>query len=65
MRNYFGEFEMHLSVNTSSESELDSFRAWCKQHDFKCVHIVLDRGLFSSQPMVTWQRANTDLPTFA
>lgn len=45
-----GDFEIHVTVHAGKAEELATFAA---RHGLKFVHIVLDRGLFVSQPMLT------------
>ncbi|MFO1001592.1 MAG: hypothetical protein U0936_14730 [Planctomycetaceae bacterium] len=42
MRDYRGNFEVHLTVRTVGP--FDQFRNWCVAEQSKCVWIVLDRG---------------------
>jgi hypothetical protein len=60
MRNYRGNFEVHLTVR--AVGTLDAFRAWCEAERCKCVRIVLARGAQLEQPMATWRRDDTVLP---
>lgn len=60
MRDYRGNFEVHLTVRTVGPT--DQFRNWCVAEQCKCVWIVLDRGAEVQQPMATWRRASTVLP---
>lgn len=59
MRDYRGNFEVHLTVRTVGP--IDQFRNWCISEQCKCVWIVLDRGAEVQQPMATWRRASTVL----
>lgn len=59
---YAGEFEIHLTVQTD-DIDASSFRLWCDRLDFKCVRIVLSRGTHAEQPMATWRRRDSELPT--
>jgi hypothetical protein len=45
-----GDFEIHLTCHAVSAEPLEALAA---RHGLKFVHIVLDRGSFTSQPMVT------------
>jgi hypothetical protein len=58
-----GHFEVHLTVRAESPHADAQFRAWCRDRGVKCVRIVLDRGATPDQPMATWRRSNTVLPT--
>jgi hypothetical protein len=54
MRDFFGDFETHLTV--AAEGDPDRVRliqAWADKHDAKYTRIVLDRGLVPDQPMLT------------
>jgi hypothetical protein len=48
-----GEFETHITVRVEGPSEVDALRAWAVDRQLKFHHIVLDRGLTPSQPMVS------------
>jgi hypothetical protein len=61
MRDYRGEFEVHVTVNTPTQDALDRFREWCRAREFKCVRIELARGAYVDQPMATWRRSGTVL----
>ncbi len=45
-----GDFEIHLSAEPHVAEKLSAFAA---RHGLKFVHIVLDRGSYASQPMLT------------
>ncbi|GAA3753461.1 hypothetical protein GCM10022225_42680 [Plantactinospora mayteni] len=45
-----GDFEIHITVHGQHAGELAAFAA---EHGVKYLHIVLDRGVFASQPMLT------------
>jgi hypothetical protein len=62
MRDYSGDFEVHVTVLTASEVMLGRFQEWCRKRECKCVRIVLARGAHVEQPMATWQRRDTTLP---
>lgn len=62
MRNYAGDFEVHLTVAAENAAGLVAFREWCVEREMKCVQIVLARGKYAEQPMATWRRAATVLP---
>jgi hypothetical protein len=47
-----GEFETHVTVRVEGPSEVDALRLWAADRRLKFHHIVLDRGLTPSQPMV-------------
>ena len=48
-----GEFETHITVRVEGPSEVDALRAWAADRHLKFHHIVLDRGVTPSQPMVS------------
>lgn len=50
---FTGEFETHITVRLDDASRLEALRPWCADRGLKCLHIVLDRGLTTSQPMLT------------
>lgn len=50
---FAGEFETHITVRLSTESELAVLQEWCVRQAFKCTHIVLERGRHASQPMLS------------
>lgn len=62
MRDYRGDFEVHVTVRVAGEAALCAFREWCGQRAFKCVRIVLARGEHPEQPMAAWRRRGTTLP---
>ncbi|WP_231935168.1 nucleotidyl transferase AbiEii/AbiGii toxin family protein [Micromonospora viridifaciens] len=45
-----GDFEIHITAHASQAGKLSAFAS---QHGVKFVHIVLDRGAYVSQPMLT------------
>lgn len=51
--NFQGEFETHITVALSNPKQWELLWNWCQARDLKCVHIVLERGLRASQPMMT------------
>ncbi|MFE9313226.1 hypothetical protein ACFYM5_37460 [Streptomyces sp. NPDC006706] len=55
VRQYAGEFEIHLTVRleTGEGEEEEPLRAWAERQGFKYTHIVLDRGRTPDQPMLT------------
>jgi hypothetical protein len=50
---FAGEFETHITVSIQASSEIERLRQWGLDRDLKFLHIVLDRGVSISQPMVT------------
>jgi hypothetical protein len=61
MRDYKGDFEVHVTARLTSDPMLGLFRQWCQDRKFGCVWIVLGRGTHVHQPMATWRRRNTVL----
>jgi hypothetical protein len=61
VREYLGNFEVHLTTKLESALEADRFTQWCQLFHLKCVRIILDRGEFADQPMATWRRGQTTL----
>jgi len=53
MKDYRGNFEVHLTVNSSGPPSV--LRDLCKAEQCKCVFIVLARGVNVQQPMVSWR----------
>ncbi len=62
MRDYRGDFEVHVTVLAPDQAVLGRFRDWCRVRAFKCVYIVLSRGEHVEQPMATWRRSDVSLP---
>ena len=50
MRVVSGDFEIHITAHAAQAGRLSAFAA---EHGVKFVHIVLDRGTYASQPMLT------------
>jgi hypothetical protein len=50
VREVSGDFEIHITSHAGYAEKLASFAA---RHGLKFVHILLDRGLYVSQPMLT------------
>ncbi|MEU3453534.1 hypothetical protein ABZ671_08015 [Micromonospora sp. NPDC006766] len=50
MREVSGDFEIHITAHAHQAEELSAFAT---RHRVKFVHIVLDRGAYASQPMLT------------
>lgn len=48
-----GQFETHVTVQLVDAGRLETLQHWAGHHGLKCVHIILDRGVCSSQPMLT------------
>jgi hypothetical protein len=61
MREYPGEFEVHVTAWLTGQGGWERFHDWCALHQCKSVHIVLDRGEHADQPMATWRRSRTSL----
>lgn len=62
MRDYQGEFEVHVTARLSDSAAVERLGVWCLAHECKFAHIVLARGTHPEQPMVTWRRCDTKLP---
>lgn len=50
---FTGEFETHITVCLHNRDDLSRLYQWCVNHNLKYLHILLDRGLTASQPMLT------------
>jgi hypothetical protein len=51
---FTGEFETHITVSFDNHlDEIDRLQQWCIDRDLKFLHILLDRGVSRSQPMLT------------
>jgi hypothetical protein len=50
---FTGEFETHLTISLDKTNRIEALQDWAAQHNLKCLHIVLDRGVTVSQPMLT------------
>ncbi len=50
---FTGELETHLTICLSKTKTVAELQEWGKVYDLKCLHIILDRGDVSSQPMLT------------
>src|SRR5262245_54536369 len=48
----FGDYETHITLQVEQD-QLDGLRVWATQQGWKFLHIVLDRGLQASQPMLS------------
>lgn len=57
---FAGEFETHITVRLGPQRGVEALREWAAEHGLKCLHIVLDRGVTPSQPMLT-RRGQGDL----
>jgi hypothetical protein len=62
MRDYNGDFEVHVTVRSVDDAILHRFQEWCHDRQVKCLRIVLSRGKFHQQPMATWHRYGSTLP---
>jgi hypothetical protein len=62
MRDYQGDFEVHITVRAADNVLLGRFGEWCRRRECKCVRIVLSRGEHVEQPMATWRRSDTTSP---
>jgi hypothetical protein len=61
MPEYFGEFEVHVTVQLVDPASRNRFQDWCAHHQCKPVHIMLAQGEHAEQPMATWWRSRTSL----
>jgi hypothetical protein len=61
MQEYYGEFEVHMTVRLSGQGGWERFQDWCRVHQCKCVHIMLARGEHIDQPMATLRRSQESL----
>jgi hypothetical protein len=50
---FTGEFETHITVCLNDSNRIENLQNWSRNHGLKCLHIVLDRGVTASQPMLT------------
>jgi hypothetical protein len=50
---FTGEFETHITIGLDDSDKVELLQQWGACHGLKCLHIVLDRGLTVSQPMLT------------
>ncbi len=50
---FTGEFETHITVCLHHLDDLSRLHQWCVDRGLKYLHILLDRGLTVSQPMLT------------
>lgn len=50
---FVGEFETHITVHLNEIEEIELLQEWGVEHGLKCLHIILDRGLTVSQPMLS------------
>jgi hypothetical protein len=48
-----GEFETHITVLLDEQASIERLQQWGIDHGLHCLHIVLDRGDTTSQPMLT------------
>ncbi len=49
---FAGGFETHITIAADDAATLDAARRFGSLHRLKFVHIVLDRGVHISQPML-------------
>jgi hypothetical protein len=57
---FAGEFETHITVAIADAGEMDRLKDWVVRRGYSFHHIILDRGLIPSQPMVSY-RGHGDL----
>lgn len=50
---FTGEFETHITVCLNDSDRIERLQKWSINHGLKCLHIVLNRGVTASQPMLT------------
>lgn len=50
---FTGPFETHITVSVKDLEEVEKLRQWSAHQGLKCLHILLDRGVTPSQPMLT------------
>ena len=50
---FTGELETHLTVCLGKTKTVAELQEWGQTYDLKCLHIVLERGDVTSQPMLT------------
>jgi hypothetical protein len=48
-----GEFETHITVKLDRENEIEALQQWSRDRGLKFFHIVLNRGVIASQPMLS------------
>lgn len=54
-----GEFETHVTLALEGKDEFQALRQWSQERGLKCTHIVLEKGLTASQPMLTREGVGT------
>lgn len=57
--NFKGEFETHITLALTGENEFQALREWSEPRHLKCTHIVLEKGVTASQPMLTQESVGT------
>ncbi|RYX81890.1 hypothetical protein EON83_21860 [bacterium] len=57
--NFEGEFETHITLALAGQEEFEALSQWSEQRALKCTHIVLERGVTASQPMLTLESEGT------
>lgn len=62
LRDYRGQFEVHITVSATDAPARGRFQRWCAERGTKCIWVVLARGAHADQPMATWHSRNTILP---
>ncbi|HBR00740.1 MULTISPECIES: hypothetical protein [unclassified Roseofilum] len=50
---FTGLFETHITVSVKDLDEVEKLRQWSADRGLQCLHILLDRGVTPSQPMLT------------
>ena len=56
---FAGELESHITVDLPPWQPIESLMNWAGERGLKCLHIVLDRGLQASQPMLSRRQRGT------
>ena len=52
---FSGELETHLTVSLKGTESIKQLQKLAEIHNLKCLHIILERGETTSQPMLTWR----------
>lgn len=52
---FSGELETHLTVSLKGTESIRELQKLAEIHNLKCLHIILERGDTTSQPMLTWR----------
>ena len=57
---FTGEIETHFTVHLNETKSIAELQTWGAAHSLKCLHIILEQGSVTSQPMLT-KRASSIL----